>query len=83
MTTPFERTRAVLETKSFLLKLVDTKRLPRVPKSVREHAQYLLRHYPSYLDIDTAHTTSPDLFGPSMSGRLLDDALPPHVQGKK
>ena len=64
MTIPFERTRALIETKSFLLKLVDTKRLPRVPKSVRQHAEYLLRHYPSYEDIELAHKALPDYYGP-------------------
>ncbi len=64
MTTPFERTRALLETKAFLLKLVDKKRRPPVPKSVREHAQYLLLHYPSYSDIELAHQALPMIFGP-------------------
>ena len=64
MTVPFERTRALIETKIFLLKLVDTKRLPRVPKSVRQHAEYLLRHYPSYEDIELAHKALPECYGP-------------------
>ena len=64
MTIPYERTRALIETKSFLLKLVDTKRLPRVPKSVRQHAEYLLRHYPSYADIELVHKALPDYYGP-------------------
>ena len=64
MTTPYERTRSLLETKSFLLKLVDTTCLPRVPRSVREHAAYLLQPYPSYADIDIAHKALPMIFGP-------------------
>ncbi len=64
MTIPFERTRALLETKSFLLKLVDTEQLPHVPTAVRQHADYLLRHYPSYADIELAHRALPDLYGP-------------------
>ncbi len=64
MTIPYERTRAILETKAFLLKLVDTKRLPRVPKSVREHARTLLRHYPSYADVQLVHEALPGWFGP-------------------
>ena len=64
MTIPFERTRALLETKSFLLKLVDTEPLPDVPEAVRQHAEYLLRHYPSYSDIELAHRALPDLYGP-------------------
>ena len=64
MTIPYERTRALIETKSFLLKLVDTERLPHVPDAVRQHAEYLLRHYPSYADIELAHRALPDLYGP-------------------
>ena len=71
MTIPLERTCALIETKSFLLKLVDTKRLPRVPKSVRQHAEYLLRHYPSFSDIDQAHKALPDIYGPVPSFQRL------------
>ena len=60
----YERTRALIKTKLFLLKLVDTKQLPRVPKSVRQHAEFLLRHYPSYDDIELAHKALPNYFGP-------------------
>ena len=71
MTIPLERTCALIETKSFLLKLVDTKRLPRVPKSVRQHAECLLRHFPSYSDIDQAHKALPDIYGPVPSFQRL------------
>ena len=46
MTIPYERTRALIETKSFLLKLVDKEQLPPIPEAVCQHANYLLRHYP-------------------------------------
>ena len=64
MTIPYERTRALIETKSFLLKLVDTERLLHVPEAVRQHAEYLSRHYPSYADIELVHRALPDLYGP-------------------
>lgn len=47
MTTPDERTKAVLRVERFLMDLRDPKKYPRVPKSVREEASRLLRHYPS------------------------------------
>ena len=47
MTTPAERTIAVLNTEWFLIKLCDPKKYPNVPKAVREEAQRLLKHYPS------------------------------------
>jgi len=47
MTLPIERTNAVLRTEKFLMELCDPKKYPRIPKSVREEAHRLLRHYPS------------------------------------
>ena len=47
MTLPCERTKAVLRVERFLMDLRDPKKYPRVPKSVREEASRLLRHYPS------------------------------------
>ena len=73
MTRTYQRTRALLETKAFLLKLVDTKRQPRVPKSVREHAEYLLQHYPAYVDIEAAHKALPALYASAYPPGLLDD----------
>lgn len=73
MTNPYERTRALLETKSFLLKLTDPTRQPRVPKSVREHAEYLLQHYPAYVDIEAAHKALPALYASAYPPGLLDD----------
>ena len=64
MTIPYERTRALLETKIFLQQLQDPKLTPRVPASVREHARALLRHYPSYADIELAHKALPMFYGP-------------------
>lgn len=83
MSTPTERTRALIETKSFLLKLVDRKRQPPVPKSVREHAEYLLQHYPAYADLEAAHKALPCLYASVLPPRLLDDPLQPYIGDKK
>ena len=64
MTMPYERTRAMIETKTFLQDLLSSSTTPRVPKSVREMARTLLRHYPSHADIQMAHKALPDWFGP-------------------
>jgi hypothetical protein len=53
VTVPIERKNAVIYTEKFLLNLVNPKVTPRVPKSVREEARRLLRHYPSQFDMDT------------------------------
>lgn len=47
MTMPFERTWAVLNTREFLLNLLDPKKTPRVPKDIRRQAGRLLKHYPT------------------------------------
>lgn len=53
MTVPVERTNAVINTQKFLLELLDPKKTPRVPRSVRRQALHLLRHYPSEFDMNT------------------------------
>ena len=65
MTIPFERTRALIKTKAFLQELQDPARTPQVPAAVREHALALLRHYPTYYDIERAHKALPMIFGPA------------------
>jgi len=52
MTLPYERTRAVTQTEEFLYSLLDPKQTPRVPKSIRQEAHRLLRHYPNKIDMD-------------------------------
>lgn len=64
MTIPFERTRALIETKSFLQELQDPKLTLRVPAAVREIARKLLRHYPGLADVELAHKALPDVYGP-------------------
>jgi hypothetical protein len=64
VTIPFERTRALIETKHFLQRLLDPKESPRVPRWVRGKARSLLRHYPTYADIELAHNALPEWYGP-------------------
>jgi len=52
MTVPVERTNAVIRTRKFLLELLDPKKTPRVPASVRQDAMHLLRHYPSEFEMN-------------------------------
>ena len=53
MTTPVERTNAVIYTEEFLLDLCDPKTTQRVPKAIRERARHMLRHYPSKFEMQT------------------------------
>ena len=52
MTIPYERYRAVNNTRTFLLSLLDPKKTPRISKSLRREALYLLKHYPSEFDME-------------------------------
>jgi len=52
MTIPIERTNAVIRTQKFLYDLLDPKKTPRVPLSVRKDARSLLRHYPSEFEMN-------------------------------
>ena len=36
----------MVATRDFLLRLIDTKETPRIPREVRREARALLRHYP-------------------------------------
>lgn len=51
MTTPHERLDAIKHTEDFLIKLLDLKETPKVPKKVREEARMCLRHYPTTYDV--------------------------------
>jgi hypothetical protein len=63
MTLPDERYRAVMQTIQFLTDLCNT---PRVPKTIKEQARSLLRHYPSAWDMKRAAENCPDVFAEKM-----------------
>lgn len=63
MTTPDERTLAVLHTRDFLEALASSDGQPGVPDEVREEARRLLRHYPDVTDLRLASTALPLKFG--------------------
>jgi hypothetical protein len=62
MTLPNERTRSVLNTHQFLVRLANPYGggLKRIPKDVRAEALRLLRHYPSWLDFTIPGQFDPD-----------------------
>lgn len=64
MTIPFERTRALVQTKMFLEAMLSPKETPRVPRWMRGKAKSLLRHYPGLGEIEQAHKALPEVFGP-------------------
>lgn len=64
MTVPFERTRSLILTYELLKRLQEPRETPRVPRWLRGHAKALLKHFPTYGDIELAHKALPELFGP-------------------
>ena len=66
MTLPDERYRAVEQTRRFLLDLLSPQHTPRVPKSVRDRARSMLRHYPTTFDMQHAAEAAPDIFAEKM-----------------
>ncbi len=66
LTLPDERYRAIRNTRLFLQDLVIPGKIPRVPKSVREQARSLLRHYPTDFDLWRACEAAPEVFQEKM-----------------
>ena len=62
MTTPYQRTRTLVQTRQFLHELCALD--DAIPLPMLVAAQDLLRHYPSLADIEIAHKSNPDTFGP-------------------
>lgn len=62
MTLPDERYRAVHWAREFMYELMDPKKTPGVPKSIRDQARSVLRHYPSDWDMTMAATMAPEVF---------------------
>lgn len=82
MTLPYERSRAVIETREFLTQLLGNR---RVPASVRSEAKWLLRHYPSTNQVFQAgwhELASPafvlePIFDTSVDGKPSEHWAPP------
>jgi hypothetical protein len=66
MTLPDERYRAIKWTEQFLQDLCDRTKTPRVPRSVRQQASRLLRHYPSKWDLDRISAKAPEVIVENM-----------------
>lgn len=67
MTLPDERYRAVMWAGKFLQEIAyDKKKYPRIPKTVRQEAYSILRHFPSEWDLDSAARRAPDVFQEKM-----------------
>jgi len=61
MTLPCERYNAIKRTEQFLKDLIDPKKTPRIPQSIRDQAYYCLRHYPGEYHLDLLATKCPEV----------------------
>ena len=59
---PYERTETVRRARRLLEQLADEKLTPRVPRSVREEAITLLRHYPDDMELYRTADACPSLW---------------------
>ena len=73
---PCERTRAVNNTRQFLIDLMNPKSTPRVPSEVRKQAYQCLRHYPGEYYMDLAKEQSPEIFGDWEDFYVKDEQAP-------
>ena len=62
MTLPDERYRALRCGEQFLVDLLNPKVTPKVPKSVRDRAARILKHFPTKYDMDGIAEAMPDRF---------------------
>lgn len=61
MTLPDERYRAILYAKSLCEDLLDSKKTPRVPKTIRKRALGVLRHFPEEYYLSMLAESRPDI----------------------
>lgn len=66
MTLPDERYRSLVNTKTFLYELLDTKKYPRTPKIIRQRAHSLLRHWPDDYHLELMTEQMPQHFAKQM-----------------
>lgn len=51
MTLPDERWRSIEQARQFMLRLLDPKQTPRVPKAIRLEARARVKHYPTPVEM--------------------------------
>ena len=60
---PDERANAIRQARRFLLQLMDSREIKRVPKSVRMEARARLKHFPTDLDLERLSDACPEVVG--------------------
>lgn len=62
MTIPIERFNSVIQTRAFLVSLMDPEKTPSIPEELRWQARSLLKHYPTRYDMEQAAEKVPAVF---------------------
>ena len=75
MTLPYERMRALRSAEQLLCDLLDPKVTPRVPRSIRQRARSVLRHFPLGSQLDVLAERVPELYN------TVEDPLYTTVKG--
>ena len=73
MTLPSERLRAVIQTRNFLLSLIDPQKTPRLNSAIRAGARDCLRHYPSSFEMEAKAEWFLDFFGKQLKSKTYRD----------
>lgn len=64
MTTPYLRTRAIVQARELLQALVDPTISADALEQLRARTTEVLRHYPNLADLQKIHDAAPELIGP-------------------
>lgn len=64
MSTPYLRTKALVQTKELLWALSEPTTSWDIPLAVQEAAHRLLQHYPTLVELQRIHEAMPELLGP-------------------
>jgi hypothetical protein len=63
MTLPHESANSINKAREFLYDLMDSKKTPSVPKTIRDRARDILKHYPYESDVKTMHDSNCGVYG--------------------
>lgn len=65
MTTPSERTRALIQAKELLESLLSSEEWPTLPPELRQQSRVVLRHFPRRSDLERLNRLAPEQYGPA------------------
>jgi hypothetical protein len=82
LTMPSERFYAIRNTREFLVELMDPKKTPGIPKTIRLKAYYAIKHFPGEYYMEQARELAPEIFGESPNTKPVDSSPYEHNRGR-